>query len=645
MSPEHLDAFRGVRGPTVDGRTDIYALGLVLFELLAGKSAFAIPPGKVADVVARMAADRRAGPPRLRALSPAVSPAAEAVVLKCLAPDFADRYPSAAALRDDLDRHLANKSLKYARNPSTRELFTKWTRRNPRLASAGSVGSAAAVLVVSAGLAAAGSAHEAAGYAAADRAAGFLKQRDAVVSQLGAGTLDPARLPAAAAAGRDALTTYAVLTDPDWADRPAVTRLSDATKTDVKEAAGEVLMLTARAAARAGDADQATQLNTLAVTCYPAGKVPAAVQAQAAALAGRPVPPPSPGVNPHELGLQAVDLLVQKRAHEALRFAKDAVEHAPGRSAAQFVLGVCHHTVGEYGKAEAAYSATLALDSTHYYARLNRGLARQQQADHAGAEADFSRAIRLRPEEADGYIHRAAGRRARGLLPAAVADLTTAIDLGSPPARAYLTRSQVNAQLGNAAASAADLAAGLRQTPTDAAGWVARAAARRATDPAGAADDLRRAITLDPASPNWGTNLAGVLSDDLNRPADGVAVLDGVIAAHPTFAPALVGRAVLHARLGDRPRAHADAAAGLSASRTAMNCYQAAGVFALTSRQVPADRERALGLLAEAFDTPGFDPAPTRTDRDLDALRADPVFVAMLAKAEKSRSPKVGAAE
>ena len=49
MSPEHLDAFnpRGSTPPeAVDERSDIYALGLILFEMLAGEPAFPeVPPG------------------------------------------------------------------------------------------------------------------------------------------------------------------------------------------------------------------------------------------------------------------------------------------------------------------------------------------------------------------------------------------------------------------------------------------------------------------------------------------------------------------------------------------------------------------------------------------------------------------------
>ena len=613
MSPEHLDAFRGVPGPPVDGRTDIYALGLVLFELLAGRPAFPVPAGKMADVLAQMAAARRAGPPPLRALSAAVSPAAEAVILKCLAPAPADRYPSAAALRDDLDRHLADQPLVHAGNPSARERARKWARRNPRVASAGTVGALAGSLVVAAGLTAWGYAQDAARFAAADQAAAFLKKRDAVAAHHGAGMLDPARLPGAADAGRDALAVYHVTTDPDWATRPAVTRLPAATRDKVKRAAGEVLALTAQAAAKAGDAAEAARL---------------------AALAGAG----AAADNPFDADRVASELLAAGHVPEATALAEAAADATPDRLRAQYMLGVCRQTAGQYAKAEAAYSAALALDPNHYWARLYRAGVRHALADYPGAVADYTKAVDLRPDEPDARICRAVSRRSAGDPAGAAADLTAALAAGAPQTRIYFLRAKIYAQLGDPARAEADRATGLAKTPIEAASWAARAIARRPTDPAGAAADLREAVRREPASPVWRVGLAGVLSDDLNRPADAIAMLDQVITDHPTSAPAWLGRAVLKARSGDRTAAHADAATGLSADRAGMSCYQAAGVFALTSRQVPADKVRALTLLAEALRSPEFDVGVIQTDSDLDPIRTDSEFQAVVKAAQQLKA-------
>ena len=121
MAPEHIEAYRTGTG-RLDERCDLYSLGVILFELITGRHPFPIYKQASPENILAMVADRRKPPPRLRTHNTAVSPAVEALVRKCLAPDPADRYSSADELREDIDRHLANRPLKHATNPSKREL-------------------------------------------------------------------------------------------------------------------------------------------------------------------------------------------------------------------------------------------------------------------------------------------------------------------------------------------------------------------------------------------------------------------------------------------------------------------------------------------------------------------------------------------
>ena len=82
MSPEQA------RGEPVDARADLYALGLLLKEALAG------PTKHQGEKAARS----------LRQLNPEVSLGLADIVEKCVAPRPADRYPDAAALAEDLRR-------------------------------------------------------------------------------------------------------------------------------------------------------------------------------------------------------------------------------------------------------------------------------------------------------------------------------------------------------------------------------------------------------------------------------------------------------------------------------------------------------------------------------------------------------------
>jgi Uncharacterized conserved protein len=96
MSPEQ--AF----GEPVDTRTDLWSLGVVLFESLAGRAPFE----GMTDWALLRAVSQEA-PPSLRSLRPDVPPPVEALVSRALTKDVAARYQTAAAMADDASAVLA----------------------------------------------------------------------------------------------------------------------------------------------------------------------------------------------------------------------------------------------------------------------------------------------------------------------------------------------------------------------------------------------------------------------------------------------------------------------------------------------------------------------------------------------------------
>ncbi len=148
MSPEQAD----FNAADIDTRSDIYALGVLLYELLTGRTPFdsetlmksgidamrrairetepvrpstqlhTLTPAELAEVARR----RQMDPPRLVSL---VRGDLDWIVLKALAKDRTRRYETANILALDVQRHLNDEPI-LARPPSTRDAVAKWVRRH-----------------------------------------------------------------------------------------------------------------------------------------------------------------------------------------------------------------------------------------------------------------------------------------------------------------------------------------------------------------------------------------------------------------------------------------------------------------------------------------------------------------------------------
>jgi serine/threonine protein kinase/Flp pilus assembly protein TadD len=659
MAPEHLQALRD-GGRTPDARSDLYSLGVILFELLTGEHPFPIHAGPVRDILPRMIAERMASSPPLRPWNARVSPAVESIVRRCLHPDPAHRYRSARELHEDLQRQLDDLPLKHAPEPSLRERLGKWSRRHRRLTST------TTLVLVAAGLLAAVTAgflvrqRHLARLEAADYAHRLADEVREAESMLGSRDAPPGQIDEGVAICHRALAPYGVLDDQAWAARPVVALLPAEERDRLRREIGHLLLLDARAvtwqaeaaAAPARRADRlalASRLIELAGSAFGEAAPSRALGLQRsdlARLAGREdearrlrqdaeTVPPRTTADRYWDVLDRIDRRVSpdnpaavRQRREILATLQDISRGDVQNFANYLLLGNCYVRLGQLPAAISCYSTGIALRPDLPWAHVNRGLAHLDIRDFSGAVADFDHVIALRPDMIEAHINRALARMGVGDFSGAIADLDHVLEGADAPVRALFIRATARERLGDREGAARDRAEGLRRRPDDELSWVVRGLARLANDPNGALSDFGAALALNPRSKSALENKAFVLAERLGRPEDAIAVYTTTLLHHPDDAKAVGPRGVYHARLGRREAALADARAALALGDQALTTqdqaftiYQVAGIYALTSRQQPEDHREALRLLALALRKDASWLRVLPDDHDFDAIR------------------------
>lgn len=655
MAPEQLEAFLGGK-QRVDARSDVYSLGIVLYELMTG--VFPFPSLRQQDLhlkgmeaVLQTALQDRHKPiccPRV--LNRNISPTTAAIVMHCLEADPSRRYPSARALQEDIECHLRDEPLRHLREPSLRERMQKWLRRHPRFYLQASISAVVLLAVLASYLG-----YRGAKLQQARRAQEVLNcfRQDYLEGQFLLQVL------AASAQERQqgeqaclrALDRYDVLQDPHWRRQGWVRSLPVEEQQRLQGEVGELCLLLARqtqeSATTSEQLEQAQCLLDRAEECFSPGDAPGILWKQRARLwdrlgnpreaeraecaAGR-----TPPQSTRDRYLQARELAWQGRYGDAEKLLQGIVAEQPDSYAALFLLGLCLEGMGKEVQASRCYTACIALAPWFYGPYVQRGLLALRSKDYPAAKMDFDRVIHLMPDRAETYLDRATARQWLGERREAVADLNLALEKGLAATRVHFFRARLKRQLGDEAGAKQDHEQGLRLTPTDERSWIARGFARMQEEPGAALADFEQALKLNPASQAALMNKAHVLAEILGKQEEARTTLERVLSLYPEHVPALAGQAVVLARLRKRELAHEHMTRALERDRSGLTLYQAACVYALTSRLKADDADLALLHLRKALDA-RFGLGLLEKDPDLAPLAGHPGFKRLLQLARMLR--------
>jgi len=659
MPPEQLRAFAG-RSVELDHRVDLYALGVILYELLTGQAPFPLLHYVDESSLEAMATDRERPPPSARAKNSAVSWAVDAIVRKCLAPKPDDRYQSAIELREDLVSELADRPLAFARNPSFRERTIKWFRRHPKLTSSGMVGSVAAVLLA-VGLLGWWASHERnrtleareqfASHSAAFREAqAFADDRNNGVAR------------SAEVQGKlfSVLDRYGLneSSDPMSFERQeGVARLEADERRRLRDDVGEAFYLLANQnleAARFPDAVDRDRRLSVAEQWNRAAelfgdRIPRAVLRQrvvlarlrndaASAAAAEVALQAATSDSARDHYLQSYALFRSGRYADALPGLRSATQIDPENFSAWFVRGQVHLELEQPELAALCFGSCTALRKDFAPAWLNRGLAYARLQFYDQAIEDYDRAIALRPDWAEPYLQRATVASLLGDPVVAERDLSIALACGDATPRLFFLRASVRDRLGDAIGAAADRSEGLERTPNDELSWITRGECRMATDPAGASNDVEEALRSNPLSAPALQLKAHLLAERLGRPGEAEKVLDQLVEVYPDRASFRAGRGVVLARAGKYEAARSDAREALLRDGKPPTLYQIGCIYALTSVDNRDESVEAVRLIWSAIKA-GYGLDIVDTDTDLNPIRESAEFIRVV-KAAKTLHEK-----
>ena len=577
MAPEQLRQFVYSLPMTPSVSMDLYALGVVFYELLTGKHPFdeSMKKGKNREdwINARLA-----GPAPIRKLNPAIPESIAVVIHRLLAPLPENRYRNAEELAIDLTRHQDNLPLKYAGNPSLRERFRKFRRRHPVFSVALMACVLAALAVTAFSVAYEKSRdfeqqrvlhlHETALRQKAEAANQWSKlNQDLDSLRMDTSSIEkPARRALALGQISTWLTRYHVQAgeSSSWLEDHLYTALEPDQQSALSLAIPELAILAAHAETlnaiqQSGNGQLATLTrakawNDLACSCLPL--VPAVAHRQRQDLATRldlavpEMPRTVASRSQVDLFCGALLDIANRKFVPSQDSLEELTKQNPHHMGGQFTLGWVYHTAGAYASASERYqivSAVMDHDArpVHSRARLLCHLQRNRES-----REEYTTTLERDPSNAMAYVERANVEYLLKDTRAALNDLDAAERLGASPYQVLLLRLQIQTDLKQAEDAANTKAEFEKLAPLTSEDFLSRGRSRMTQNLLEAIGDFRTATQLDPFSNTAWMSLGMSQARIPELQEDAIATLVKALDLSPSSKEIRSKLGLLNARLG-----------------------------------------------------------------------------------------------
>jgi len=432
----------------VDERSDVYSLGVILYQLLTGRLPFEGETGQ--EVIDKLVNDRV---PSALDIEPECPTELVAIAARAMSKRPEDRYENASALASDVHSFMAG-GLVRAHRYSPAALFVRWLQQHGRAIAAMLV-----LVIVAAGAWWWRGVHVALEQerveqqVRADAAARVM----AIFAHVAAGNLESRWLDVRTIevlSLRDAVTEEAIL---------------DVLIEGLEHPRADVRRLAARSLSAFKGSERT--LEALVQRLAEGGEAAPEVQVEvinALGLLGDPRAEAAVSEARRRSGQYSSVWTQTELAYRMIPLPELAGEGVPVDVDAWNRRGNALMWKGRFEDALEVFNQAIASDPTDPRPYNNRAIVRRRLGDLAGALADYDTVIELQPDVAYAYNNRALLRRTMGDYTGALSDLNRVVADGSLGVRALRNRSLVKRHMGNFDGAHEDLQLALSQAPNDA---------------------------------------------------------------------------------------------------------------------------------------------------------------------------------